>query len=287
VVPNKYPALRTDEPLVSTGHGTMRACTGFGLHEVIIESPQHLVSPTEMAPEDLALVLRTICDRSRLHSADERLTYVMVFKNVGEPAGATIEHAHSQLIAVPVMPRRVQEEMARCTESFHETGRCLFCDIVEEERASGARIVSEDDDFVVLCPYAARFPFEMWLLPRFHAPHFFQLSPERIPALARALQDALARLEVCLQDPPYNYVVHTAPARGVESGHYHWHIEVIPRVTEVAGFEWGTGFYINPLEPERAAEYLRAVTPEQVLEKVSARSVPAAGAGRDERSEER
>ena len=266
VVPNKYPALRMDVKLAAGGAGTQQTLSGFGTHEVIIESPHHLVSPTEMTPEDLALVLQTYCERSRLHSEDERLAYVLIFKNVGDPAGATIEHTHSQLIAVPVMPKRVHEEMQRCTDSYRATGRCLFCDIVQQELRSGERVVADCGDFLVLCPFAARFPFEMWLLPKFHAPHLFELAPERVPQLAEALREALARLEVCLHDPPYNYVIHTAPVTGEHRSHYHWHVELIPRVTEIAGFEWGTGFYINPLEPERAAEHLR--------QKVSSEYVP-------------
>jgi UDPglucose--hexose-1-phosphate uridylyltransferase len=272
VVPNKFPALRLDERLEVTGYGNYDMVRGFGAHEVVIESARHVTSPVEMPAEDFALVVRTCAERSRALSADERLAYVIIFKNVGQTAGASIEHSHSQLIAVPVMPKRVQEEMASCREYFGERERCLFCDIIERELRLGERVVLESDDFVVLTPFASRFPFEMWMLPKVHAGRFFEMDSRCCLNAARTLQEVLGRLDICLQQPPYNYVIHTAPAAGRDAASYHWHIEIIPRVTQVAGFEWGTGFYINPMPPEHAARYLREV-PEARLRAVLA-SVP-------------
>ncbi|MHC4593046.1 MAG: galactose-1-phosphate uridylyltransferase, partial [Planctomycetota bacterium] len=270
VVPNKFPALRMDQRLEVHDEGAYHTVEGFGIHEVIIESSQHLVSPTEMATQDFGLVLQTYCDRSRVLSADERLAYVLVFKNVGQTAGASIEHSHSQLIGVPVMPKRVHEEMRSCEEFFEDGAHCLFCSIIEQELADGRRVVAESDGFVVLCPFAARFPFEMWLLPKEHMCHLFELDGPQLSDAAGILQEALARLEVCLQDPPYNYAIHTAPTTGEGASYYHWHVELIPRVTQVAGFEWGTGFYINPMAPESAAQYLREVPQRTVRDKVAA-----------------
>lgn len=274
VVPNKFPALRTDVRMETGGQGVYETVAGFGRHEVIIESPRHIVSLTEMGAEHLAQVVEAYCERSRVLSEDKRLAYVLIFKNVGEAAGATVEHSHSQLIAVPVMPKRVQTEMDRCAEYYEATGRCLFCDIIAQEEASGERIVADCGDFLVLSPFAARFPFEMWVLPKFHAPHLFELTPPQAFGLAEALHQALARLEVCLGDPPYNCAVHSAPVAGQGQDHYHWHVELMPRVTHVAGFEWGTGFHINPLAPETAAQYLREVAEEQVRAKVGSEYVP-------------
>lgn len=273
VVPNKFPVLRLDEPLQVEGQGVYHNVKGFGTHEVIIESPQHLTSPTQMTAQDLELVIQTYCDRARALSADDRLSYILIFKNVGESAGASIEHTHSQLIALPVMPKRVHEEMRGCEESYGDRGRCLFCDILEQEMREGERVVAETDDFAVLTPFASRFPFEMWVLPKAHSSHFFELEGPLVSGVASILQEALARLEVCLKDPPYNYVIHTAPVGDRQVDYYHWHIELIPRVTRLAGFEWGTGFYINPMEPERAAEYLRQVRVERLWEKIVAAPV--------------
>ena len=270
VVPNKFPALR-DEGLLETQRvGVYESVSGFGAHEVIIESAQHLASPTAMARRDFELVLQTYGERSRALAADKRLAYVLIFKNVGEAAGASLEHSHSQLIGLPVMPKRVQEEMQSCHEYRAAHGRCLFCQILDQELKDGERVVAQSDGFAVLSPFAARFPFEMWVLPKDHSWHVSELDGGRTADLAGLLQEALGRLEVCLNDPPYNYIIHTAPVAGPEADHYHWHIEVIPRVTHVAGFEWGTGFYINPMEPERAAAYLRDVPESKLREKTAA-----------------
>ncbi len=273
VVPNKFPALRPDSAFGAERRGLYESVGGFGAHEVIIETPRHFMSPTEMATRDFELVLRMYRQRAHALSADERLSYVLIFKNVGEVAGASIEHTHSQLIAVPVMPKRVHEEMRCCEESYGSHGRCLFCEILEQELQERERVVLETEHFVVLSPFAARFPFEMWVMPKEHSLHFMDLSDVGAADLAGALQEALARLEVCLKDPPYNYAIHTAPVGGAEVRCFHWHIELMPRVTRVAGFEWGTGFYINPMEPERAAEFLRDVPQRKVEEKIGSASV--------------
>ncbi len=259
MVPNRFPALQAEQDAAYLGDGFYRAVGGHGVHEVIIESPRHVTSPAEAPPEELVPVIQTYCARARVHST-EGLSYVLLFKNVGQRAGASIEHSHSQLIGVPVLPKRVAEEMQNCRDYHSREGECLFCGIVRRERQAGTRIVLERDGFVVLSPYSARFPFELWVLPTFHAAHFHELSEDQAGQLAHVLHEALTRLEVCLREPPYNYAVHTAPVGTPAGEPYHWHIEVIPRVTRVAGFEWGTGFYINPMEPERAAEYLRRVS---------------------------
>jgi UDPglucose--hexose-1-phosphate uridylyltransferase len=274
VVPNKYPALRLEGEVSSTGTGLCRKVSGVGAHEVIIESPRHLVSPAEMSLEEFGLVIDMYCQRSRVLAGDGRLSYVLVFKNVGQAAGASLEHSHSQLIAPPVMPRRVQEEIQHCRAYFESHQRCLFCDIIKQESEEGARVALDEENFVVLSPYAARFPFEMWILPKHHVSQFCKSGPEDLLGLTRVLHETLTRLEMCLSEPPYNYAIHTAPVTGTEPGHYHWHVELIPRVTRVAGFEWGTGSYINPVPPEDAARFMREVPDRKTREKSGA--VPAA-----------
>ncbi len=276
VVPNKFPALQPNVGSGSHGDGLYHSVDGHGAHEVIIETPRHLTTPTALGPEHLQSVLEIYAQRTKALSEDEAVSYVLVFKNVGERAGASLEHTHSQLIAVPVMPKRVAEETRNCAEFYREHGRCLFCDIVERELSAGDRVVSQNDGFVTITPYASRFPFEMWVLSREHLPHYHELDARGMAALADLLHDALSRLEECLKDPPFNLAIHTAPVGGEEAEYYHWHIEVIPRVTHVAGFEWGTGFYINPMEPESAARFLREVSEEAIRARI--RSVETAEA---------
>jgi len=268
VVPNKYPALQFGAASPAS-NDFYEVVAGSGTHEVIIESPRHLVTPTEMSSADFALVVETYLERERVLSEGGRVAYVLVFKNVGKAAGASIEHSHSQLIALPATPRRVDEEMRFCKESGYSRGKCLFCEIIEHEIEEGSRVVAESEHFLAYCPFAGRFPFEMCILPKAHQHHFFELARDRVGDLARMLQGCIARLEVCLEDPPYNYLIHTAPVCDPDAAWYHWHIELIPRVTRLAGFEWGTGCYINPMEPERAAECLRAVTEEAVVRKLA------------------
>jgi UDPglucose--hexose-1-phosphate uridylyltransferase len=205
---------------------------------------------------------------------DKRLLYALIFKNVGESAGASLEHTHSQLICTPIVPKRVQEEMFRCEEyeSFHD--RCLFCDIIEQDISVRDRVVMNSENFLAVMAYASRFPFETWILPKQHISHFEHTPPGMLAELAKVLREVLCRIDVSLDDPPYNYMLHTSPMSMGPVAYYHWHLEVIPRVTRVAGFEWGTGFYINPVVPEEAARYLREVTLEEPQSKAA--NVPAA-----------
>lgn len=264
IVPNKYPALRMDGECRPIGGGICEGMNGIGAHEVIIETPKHVLSPTELTPDAFEDVVKVYYDRMLELKNDERLAYALIFKNVGEAAGASIEHSHSQLICTPVVPKRVGEEMDRCMDYYRAEGRCLLCAIVEQYAADGERVVINDDEFLVVTPYASRFPFEMWLMPKQHISHFEKTPREILGGLGRVLHEALRRLDVSLAEPPYNYILHTSPFSVGALQHYHWHVEIIPRVTQIAGFEWGTGFYINPVVPERAAQYLRDVAREEV-----------------------
>ena len=259
VVPNKYPALRTEGVLNKRGMGVYDFMAGVGAHEVIVESPKHVLSPSELPPQVLAEVVRTYRDRAADLKKDKRLAYALIFKNVGAEAGASLEHSHSQLICTPVSPKRVEEEMDRCERFFRFRGRCLLCDILAQDLADASRIVVDSENFVVLTPFAARFPFEMWIMPKPHLSHFEDTSDAMLAEFANVLYEALGRLDASLDKPPYNYSIHSTPFVFGDVEYYHWHLEVIPRVTEVAGFEWGTGFHINPVPPESAAKFLREV----------------------------
>ena len=190
---------------------------------------------------------------------DVRLRYVLVFKNHGVAAGASLEHSHSQIIALPIIPRRLTEEIEGAKNFFQYKDRCVFCDIIRQELSQKKRVVSENKAFVAIAPYASRFPFETWILPKTHHPSFEFMESFEYEEAAHILSDTLQRMNRVLDQPPYNYVIHTSSFPDVDKDYYHWHIEIMPKLTKVAGFEWGTGFYINPTPPEEAAEYMREV----------------------------
>jgi len=190
---------------------------------------------------------------------DRRFLYIILFKNHGEAAGATLEHPHSQLLALPVIPKRVKEEVDAARLFYDLKERCIFCDIIRQETAVGTRLVTETDRFTVLAPYAPRFPFETWILPKQHESAFENSSSAHYEGLARALKNILGRMNQALESPAYNLVIHTSPVMESTNDYYHWHIELMPKLTKVAGFEWGTGFYLNPTPPEEAAAVLRDV----------------------------
>jgi UDPglucose--hexose-1-phosphate uridylyltransferase len=257
VVPNKFPALQIEGALDRVGEGMFDKMNGIGAHEVIIETPDHEATLATMSPKAVEDVLWAYRDRIMDLKRDLRFRYVLIFKNHGITAGATLEHSHSQLIALPIVPKRVREEVDGSLTYFRYKERCIFCDIVRQELDAGIRIVGENSEFVALSPFAPRFPFETWILPKKHDSSFEDSSPKQFVALATMLQETLRRLDVVLENPAYNYILHTSPFREEDNEYYHWHIELMPKLTKVAGFEWGSGFFINPTPPEEAARFLR------------------------------
>lgn len=262
VVPNKFPALRIEGELEPSAEGMFDRMNGIGAHEVIVESPDHDAVIEQLPVPHLAEVFRAYRDRINDLAKDPRLEYVMVFKNHGDPAGASLEHTHSQLIATPVVPLMVEEELAGALQHLKLRQRCIWCDIIRQERQARTRIVFEHDGFVALAPFAPRFPFETWVLPAAHRSRYEETPAEALTGLATVVAGVLGRMRTFLDDPPYNFMLHSAPLRRPALDHFHWHLEIIPKLTRVAGFEWGTGFFINPTPPEEAAKYLRGETPQ-------------------------
>jgi UDPglucose--hexose-1-phosphate uridylyltransferase len=263
VVPNKFPALAVEGQLNKRGDGIYDTMSGVGAHEVIIECPHREPNLSHLSVDNVREVLWVYRDRLVDLKRDTRLVHGLIFKNKGAQAGATLDHSHSQLIVNPVVPINIQEEMQGSETFYRFRGRCIFEDIIQQELASGERVVIDSHDFVVVCPYAGRFPFETWILPKHHASHYENIQKQGIEELGVVLKQTLRKLELALDDPAYNYVVHTAPFDMPASPHYRWHIEIMPRLTRVAGFEWGSGFYINPVPPEEAARFLRDVAVEE------------------------
>ena len=257
VVPNKFPALRIEGDLEPTGEGLFDRMNGVGAHEVVVETPDHRGSLATMDVEALGEVLVAFRERLLDLKKDPRFEYVLVFKNHGEAAGASLEHPHSQLIATPITPIMVTEELEGSLRYWEMKERCVWCDIVRQERRSRHRIIVEANGFVALAPFAPRFPFETWILPTHHRSAFDDNGVDDLRGLADVLGDFLRRLDQVLQHPPFNFVLHTAPLRDGPLEHFHWHLEVMPKLTNVAGYEWGSGFFINPVPPEDAAAALR------------------------------
>ncbi len=257
VVPHKFPVLGIEGELSRQGDGMYDKMSGIGAHEVIIESPNHSATLPDLPERQIEEVLWASKERINDLKRDIRFRYIILFKNYGEAAGASLEHGHLQLIALPVIPKRVKEEVDGAKLFYDLKERCIFCDILRQESATGARLVLETDRFVALEPYAPRFPFETWILPKRHESHYEDADAPTLQNLAWVLRSTLRKIDKTLERPAYNLMVHSAPLQDPDLPYYHWHLEIIPRLTKVAGFEWGTGFYINPTPPEESARFLR------------------------------
>lgn len=268
VVPNKFPALTIEGTPERRGVGMYDMMDGIGAHEVIIETPDHHQDIPDSDDEQFVKVLTAYRERILDLRQDERLRYVLVFRNRGEVAGASLSHPHSQLIALGITPARVKAKLTSARRYYREKERCIFCDIIAQELDTQERVVFESPGFVVLSPFAARFPFELSVFPKRHTHDFCLMDEQEIHGLAGLMKQVLERLRESLGDPPYNYVLHTSPNVVPRAGRpdywgtlsldYHWHLEIYPRLTRMAGFEWGTGFYINPVAPEEAARILKS-----------------------------
>ena len=269
VIPNKFPALISEGEVNRTGIGIYDMMSGVGAHEVMVETPDHFATMGDMEVSQIEKVLWAYKERITAIESDPRFRYVLVFKNYGKAGGASLNHPHSQLIATPITPRYVKMELQNSRKYFQEKERCLFCDLIRQELGVGDRLVYENEFFVAFTPFASRFPFETWIFPRQHHAQFQEAAEEERMQLAVCLKDVMLRLKNTLSDPPYNYVLHTTPNPVPRPGKpaywgtlkldFHWHIEIIPRLTSQAGFEWGSGLYINPMSPEQAAKFLREI----------------------------
>jgi UDPglucose--hexose-1-phosphate uridylyltransferase len=269
VIPNKFPALRIEGEMDREADGIYDRMNGIGAHEVVIDTPDHNRALEEQPPSDIALALTACKERMLDLQRDVRFRYILAFKNVGREAGASLRHSHYQLIATPVTPGRVKAKLAGARDYYQRKERSVFQDILRHEQRDGRRAVFENSSFLVFCPFASRFPFELCILPKRQAADFHTIEPGELVHLAEALKIGLGKLSQGLNKPQYNLILQTAPSR---TGHhrsgywdtidldFRWHIEILPRLTRTAGFEWGTGFYINPMPPEDSATFLRSIT---------------------------
>lgn len=260
VVPNKFPALKIEGDLNPEGIGIYDMLNGIGAHEVIIESPEHEASLADLKVGQIRDVIDMSCRRAVALTGDKRFKFILLFKNFGVDAGASLEHGHGQLIALPMIPKNVYEELTGAFRYFEFHERCIFCDIIRQEKQEKIRIVCENDAFIAFCPFASRFPFQVWIIGRQHSPYFCHMSEMQKDKLSQILKEVLSRMKTVLHDPSYNFIFHSSPIGVREAESFHWYVEIMPKLTRVAGFEWGSGFYIIPTPPEDAAKYLRETT---------------------------
>ncbi len=257
VVPNKFPALRIESDLRRRAEGNYDVMNGVGAHEVVIETPNHASDFADVSANHMRDVLLMFRDRVLDLKKDVRFQYILIFKNHGVAAGASLEHTHSQLIATPIIPIQVADEIDGGRRFFNYKERCIYCDIILQELKSQIRVVSNSNSYIVIEPFAPRFPYETWILPKQHYSHFETMPETQYTELANTLKETLNRINQTLGYPPYNFILHTSPVQESFLLEYHWHIEIMPKLAKIAGFEWGSGFYINSTPPEIAAEDLR------------------------------
>ena len=266
VIPSIAPFLNIKGDLDRHGKGMYDLTNGIGTHEILIATPYHNSSVFIKNAPQIEKLTDTVIKRMRELKKDLRLKYVLIFKNHGRVAGGSnIQHQHLQLIATPATPKRVKEELIGAKHYFEYKDRCIFCDMLMQELDQKERVILDTGGFVSISPYCSRFPFETWILPKRHSCDFETMTKKEIKGYSKIFQLTMTKLAKTLGDFPYNIILHTAPfRRRKKKGYwetieqdYHWHIEIMPRLTQVAGFEWGSGFYINPTPPEEACKYLK------------------------------
>jgi len=265
-LPSFKPVFQVEGELGRKGVGIYDKMNSIGANEILVESPEHNVRPEDMGIEQMVRVITLYKDRLADLEKDSRLRYTLVYKNSGKEAGEIFSHPVSYLMATPVIPKKVKDELDSAKQYYDYKERCIFCDIVREELRAGERIILETRNFVAFCPYAAKFPFESWIIPKKHSCSFHEIAYYEIEDMGLILMSVLKKLRRILKAPPFNYFIHTAPNMIPRRNHwhtlgedFHWHLEIIPRLRSATGFEWGSGFYILPTSPENAAQYLREV----------------------------
>lgn len=266
VIPHFNPLLQIEGELNRQGVGMYDKMDGIGANEIIIESPEHSITLADMDIQQVTRVLLTYKERILDLENDVRLRYILISKSYGRAAGALYSHPYSYLIATPIIPKRIKEELEGAKLYYNLKERCIFCDIMREEERMNTRVILENRSCVAFCPFASVFPFEMWIIPRRHSCAFQESEKRELEDLGITILTLLSKMKKLFEDPPYNLILHTAPNRMPRRDHwrtlnedFHWHIEIIPRLGGVAGFEWSSGFYILNTSPEEGAKYLKEV----------------------------
>jgi UDPglucose--hexose-1-phosphate uridylyltransferase len=259
VVRNKYPALELEGERTRTFEGVRRQITGVGYHEVLVESPLHNTCPGLESSIEISLMLEAFKIRGREIAQDPRIEQIIYFKNHGESAGTSLAHPHTQLIGLPIVPYGIRARTEEARRYFDDTGRCVFCHMLSDELRDGQRLVTKSKYFAAFIPYAALSPFHIWVLPRRHESDFLNATAHELADLGHLMRQVLRKLYAGLRDPDYNYVLRSAPLHDLGTEYLHWYVSIVPRVTRSAGFELGSGMFINVSLPETSAAFLRSV----------------------------
>ncbi len=260
ILTNKYPALQQQGERVRIFSGVHRQITGVGYHEVVVEAARHNSCAALQTPEEVALVLEAFRIRSKEIAQDPRIEQIICFKNHGQLAGTSQSHSHAQIVALPIVPFAIRTRIEEARRYFDDTGRCAYCHMLSEEMKDGIRIVAENPSFVAFVLYAAFSPFHIWVMPRRHKSSFLHTTTQELVDLGRIMHLVLRKFYLGLRDPDFNYAIRTAPLHDPGTDYLHWYITVVARVTNTAGFEMGSGMYINTTLPEQSAEFLRSVS---------------------------
>ncbi len=267
IIPNKFPALKPEEDYFRTSEDIYDKMGGFGFHEVIIDTPEHYKHIHHFSVDEIFLMFVAYRERMKQLYREENIFYVQIFKNHGREAGKSLYHSHSQLVALPRIPKRINTQIKQCRKYYIEKERCLICDEIKYELKEQSRVIYDNNRFTVYCPFASAFPFEMRIVPKFHSHDFTTISDEDLMELSKAVFVSVRKLAKLFDDPPFNMILHTTPPKrdipwdanyfyNIEKI-FHWYVEIFPRMAIHAGFELGTEFFINPTPPEEAAKYLR------------------------------
>jgi UDPglucose--hexose-1-phosphate uridylyltransferase len=265
VVPNKFAALSPEAKPERNIRRSLRAMGGFGMHDVIVETPDHSLAMAQMTDQHVSDILRIYKTRYDQLSLDPRIAHVTIFKNHGADAGTSLEHPHSQMIATPVISYQVRQRFQEAMQHYDDFGCCMFCQLVEEELQDARRVVIESEHFVATELFASPSPFFTHIYPKRHMASFGDISAVEITDLGRVLRALLGKLYHGLENPDFNFTIRTAPAECVGVRYFHWYMSVIPRLSRTAGFELGSGMFINSVIPEQAAEFLRNVKVENAV----------------------
>jgi UDPglucose--hexose-1-phosphate uridylyltransferase len=259
VIKNKFAALSAEGKLHRHDVNIYDVMNGIGAHEVVIESPDHSKNIALYDHKTVENVVWSYCDRYVALREDTRLKYISIFRNHGKVAGASLEHPHSQIVATPIIPQKVWQKVRGVAQYSEYRERCVYCDIVKTELKERTRVISENGNFIAITPFASRSPFEVWIIPKKHVSCFAYMNRFEVGDFAGMLNETMLRIYTCLDDPPYNYTIITAPCDTDKLDNFHWHLEIVPKLTTPAGFELGTSVYINVTPPESAAKFLREV----------------------------
>jgi UDPglucose--hexose-1-phosphate uridylyltransferase len=265
VVPNKFAALQPDSATTRSHVGGFLAAKGYGIAEVVIESPVHNQTIATMQISEVSAILKAYRERQRKISTNQNINLVTIFRNYGALAGTSLEHPHSQIIATPMVPPHVRHPIEVAMQHYDKFGTCVYCELLAEESRQKERIILEGDSFVAFCPWASRTPFESRIYTKRHSASYLSITDSEIEELAWILKSLLGKIYNCLENPDYNYILRSSPVGDEDSRYLHWYLMIIPKVTTPAGFEIGSGIYINTVPPEDSARYLRETNADPVI----------------------